>query len=123
MLLAGIVSAGQAPSTPAEVTAFAAALESCTAASARTPHPLMTAFVVDHTITGETDSTCGYRQTMPGKMTMVCALTPDGRKLLAADIRTTASGGSMRGGTNRAQPGWLKECEIELPNGKRTPAK
>ena len=120
-----VVSTGarQDLSSPAEASAFVAALDTCSASTMRAPHPLMASFVVDHTILGEENGACGYRQTMPGKMAMVCALTPSGRKLLAADMKVMTSGGALRGGTNQPQPGWFKECEIELSSGKRVPAK
>lgn len=125
MLVSATVTAGAAqapaPSTPADVAAFAAALESCTAATARTPHPLMASFTVEHTVSGEANGTCGYRQSMPGKMTMVCALSVEGRKALASDVRKMAAGESMKGSTSALQPPWARECEIELPSGARTP--
>ena len=116
------IEAGQDLSSPAEATAFVSALDACTVSKMRAPHPLMASFVVDHTILGEENGACVYKQTMPGKMTMVCALTPSGRKSLAADMNVMTAGGAMRGGTNQAQPGWFKECQIELPNGNRIPA-
>ena len=122
LVAVSVVAARQEMSSPAEVGAFVAALDSCSAATMRGPHPLMKAFVIEHTITGDANGSCGYRQTMPGKMNMVCALTPAGRKLLAADMKVMTTGGPMRGGTNQAQPEWFKECEIELPNGSRIPA-
>jgi hypothetical protein len=57
---------------------------------------------------------------MPGKMTMVCALSADGRQALAADVRKMA-GGEMKGSSAGPQPSWAKECEIELPSGARSP--
>jgi hypothetical protein len=128
VLTALVVSAGtglaaaQALSTPAEVEAFAVALESCTAARAATPHPLMRSFVIEHAVDGEKDKACAYSQTMPGKMKMVCALSADGRKGLAAELRAMAAGGPMKGSTSAAGPAWMKECEIEMPDGKRIPA-
>jgi len=118
----GATAVAQDVSTPAEVTAFIGHLDTCSPGTARTPHPLMTSFVVEHSVVGETDGTCGYRQTMPGNMTMVCALTPDGRKALAADLGAMAAGGALRGGTTRAPPVWMSECQIELQNGTRLPA-
>jgi hypothetical protein len=109
-----------APSTAEELTTFAAALESCTAATARTPHPFVKTFTSEHTIKGETAGTCEYRQTMPGKMAMVCGLSAEGRKALAADVRKMA-GGEMKGSSAGPQPAWAKECEIELPSGARQP--
>ena len=122
-VIAVSAAAKQGVSSPAETSAFVAALETCTAATMRAPHPLMASFVVEHTISGDANGACGYRQTMPGKMNMVCALTPAGRKLLAADMKVLTAGGALRGGTNQSQPEWFKECEIELPSGKRVPAK
>lgn len=116
------LAAAQALSTPAEVEAFAAALESCTAAKAATPHPLMRSFVIEHAIDGEKDKACAYSQTMPGKMKMFCAFSAEGRKGFAADLRTMAEGGPMKGSTAAAGPAWMKECEIEMPDGKRIPA-
>jgi hypothetical protein len=115
------IAAGQALSTPAEVEAFAASLGSCTAAKAATPHPLMRSFVIEHTIDGEKDGACAYSQTMPGKMKMFCTLSADGRESLATDLRTLATGGPMKGSTSAAGPVWTKECEIEMPDGKRIP--
>jgi hypothetical protein len=123
-LAAGAIAAAQAPapapSSAEELTAFAASLESCTAATARTPHPFVRTFTSEHTIKGETAGTCDYRQTMPGKMAMVCGLSVDGRKALAADVRKMA-GGDMKGSSAGPQPAWAKECEIELPSGARSP--
>ena len=114
-------AAGQL-STPAETQTFLTALDGCSTGKASTPHPLIPSFVVEHTVLGEKNGACDYRQTMPGKMTMVCALTPAGRRTLSADLKTMVSGGPMRGGTNAAQPEWTKECQVELPNGTRIPA-
>ncbi len=115
-------TAAQALSSPAEVGTFASSLETCTAASARTPHLLMPAFVVEHTVEGEKAGTCAYSQTMPGNMTMTCALSQAGRTALAAELKTMATGGSLKGGTSMTAPAWFKECEILLPNGNRIPA-
>lgn len=116
------IAAAQALSTPAEVEAFAASLESCTAAKAATPHPLMGSFVIEHTIDGEKDGACAYSQTMPGKMKMFCTLSAEGRQSLAADLRSMAAGEPMKGSTSAPGPVWTKECEIEMPDGKRIPA-
>src|SRR5687768_13410726 len=75
-----------APSGSAEVAAFVEALNSCTAAKAATPHPLMKSFTVEHTIAGARESGCDYRQTMPGKMMMACTLSVEGRKALATEM-------------------------------------
>ena len=115
------IAAAQTLSTPAEVEAFATSLGSCTAAKAATPHPLMPSFVIEHAIDGEKEGACAYSQTMPGKMKMLCALSADGRKSLAADLRTLATGGPMKGSTSAPGPAWTKECEIEMPDGKRIP--
>lgn len=115
-------AAAQALSTPAEVEAFAAAVESCTPAKAATPHPLMQSFVIEHVVEGEKDKACAYSQTMPGKMKMFCAFSADGRKLFAADMRAMAAGDQMKGSTSAAGPAYMKECEIEMPDGKRIPA-
>ena len=111
-----------APGSAADVDAFAKALESCTAATVHTPHPLMKAFIVEHKVTGTENEKCGYRQTMPGKMNMICGLSLAGRKSAAADLRAMANAQSIRGSTSAAGPTWMKECEIEMPDGKRIPA-
>jgi len=122
ILLAHRVAAAQSLSTPAEVGTFAAALESCTAATARTRHLLMPTFVVEHTVDGQKGGTCAYRQTMPGNMMMTCGLSETGRVELATEIRKLAEGGPVTGGTTMAAPAWFKECEILMPNGNRVPA-
>lgn len=114
--------ARQTLSTPAEIEAFARALPACTAAAANTAHPLMKSFVIEHRISGEAAGKCGYSQSMPGKMTMICALGADGRTALAADLKAMAAGGAMSGGTAQKQPAWMSECEIQLPNGTKIPA-
>lgn len=122
----GIAASGlfapQTASSPADVDAFVNALTACTAGSANTPHPLMPSFIVEHKISGETAGRCGYSQTMPGKMTMLCALSADGRKALAADLKQMMSGGSVKGGTSQPAAVWMAECEIQLPNGSKIPA-
>lgn len=120
--LGSAAAAAQALSTKAEVEAFAASLLTCTAAKAATPHPLMGSFVIEHAIEGVKDDTCHYSQTMPGKMKMFCAFSAEGRKGFAAEMRTMAEGGPMKGSTAAAGPAWMKECEIEMPDGKRIPA-
>jgi hypothetical protein len=119
-----LASQSQTPaaSSPAEIEAFSKALESCTAATAATPHPFVRTFTIEHTVGRETDGKCDYRQTMPGKMTMVCGLSAEGRRQLAAEMRTMATGGSMRGSTSAAPAQWMKECEIETASGQRSPA-
>lgn len=59
--------------------------------------------------------------TMPGRMAMVCALSEPGRKALAADISVYATGGAMKASTSGPQPVWWGECELEMPDGKRSP--
>ncbi len=108
-------------SSPADITAFVEALNSCTVARAATPHPLMRSFTVEHSIAGLSAGGCDYRQTMPGKMTMVCALSPAGRKAMAAEIGVYAKGGPMSGSTSAARPSWWNECQLEMPDGKRQP--
>lgn len=110
------------PGAPAEVEPFAKALDACTAATLEAPHPLMRNFTITHTVSGEKDGACAYEQTMPGKMTMICAFTPEGRKALAEELRRTAKEGHMSGSSKAAPPGWMKECEIAMPSGKRVPA-
>lgn len=99
--------------------AFAEALIGCRAATHQGPHPFVKGFVIEHAIAGETDGRCGYRQTMPGGMTMECQLTAEGRAGLAAEFREQAEG-RMSGGTG-AQPAWTRECEIVTKDGKRMP--
>lgn len=113
----------QAPSlgTPDQIRVFADALDACKAAKVATPHPLMRNFVIEHTVIGEKGAVCAYTQTMPAKMTMECGFTASGRKLMAAEIRKTAEGGAMSGGTSQAQPEWAKECEIVTASGSRSP--
>jgi hypothetical protein len=124
VMLAGVVYAQTPAPVPArveEVRAFADSLDACKAGKVATPHPLMKSFVIEHAVTGEKGAACSYSQTMPGKMTMECAFTPAGRKAMAADIRATAAGGPMRGGTSQAQPEWAKECELVTASGARSP--
>ena len=112
------------PNSPEQVGVFADALEACRAGKVATAHPLMKSFVIEHTITGakgEKLDACGYVQTMPGKMTMECAFSLENRKLMAAELRASAAGGPMRGGTSQAQPEWAKECEIVTASGARSP--
>jgi hypothetical protein len=109
------------PSSPTEIATFVDALNNCTVDRAATPHPLMRSFTVEHTITGLNADACDYRQTMPGKMAMVCALSPAGRKAIAAEISVYAKGGAMSGSTSAAKPTWWSECQLEIPDGKRQP--
>jgi hypothetical protein len=108
-------------SSPAEMTAFITALGSCEPAKAATPHPLMKSFVVEHTLAGTTPAGCDYRQTMPGRMTMACTLSEAGRQALSADLGVYVKGGSISGSTSAAQPTWMSECELEMPDGRRQP--
>lgn len=126
VILAAVANAqSQAPvlvPAPADqVVAFADALDACKTGKVATAHPLMKSFVIEHTITGEKESACAYSQTMPGKMTMECRFSPANRKLMAAELRASAAGGPMRGGTSQAQPEWARECEIVTASGARSP--
>jgi hypothetical protein len=114
-------AAPPALATADEIRTFADSLEACKAGKAATAHPLMRSFVIEHTVTGEKDAACMYSQTMPGKMTMECAFSPKGRALMATEIRASAAGGPMRGGTSQAQPEWAKECELVTASGARSP--
>jgi len=129
-LTAGIAAQQQAqtpqppPATASvvEVDAFAKSLEACAPGAISTPHPLMKSFIVEHQISGATKDRCAYSQTMPGRMKMICALSGDGRKALGTDLRAMAAGSSLKGSTSGPAPVWMKECEIEMPDGKRIPA-
>lgn len=99
--------------------AFAEALVGCRPARHEGPHPFVKGFVIEHQITGETDATCAYTQSMPGGMTMDCKLSSEGRAALAAEFREMAEG-RMSGGT-ASQPSWSRECEIVTQDGKRMP--
>jgi len=103
----------------ADGLAFAASLEACAVASHQSPHPFVSGFVVEHTISGVEDGLCGYSQTMPGGMRMECKLGDAGRNGLAAEFREMAAG-RMSGGTGE-QPAWTKDCEIVTADGKRMP--
>lgn len=127
VVVMGAALYAQAPAQPPvpapadAVRAFADALDTCTAGKVATAHPLMRSFVVEHTIAGEKDASCGYSQTMPGKMTMECKFSAAGRKAMAGELRASVAGGPMRGGTSQAQPEWAKECEIVTASGTRSP--
>ena len=121
LALAQAPAATPAPSSPAEISTFVEALQTCTPARAATPHPLMRGFIVEHTITGPAAERCDYRQTMPGKMAMVCAFSPEGRKAMASELSVYAKGGTVAGSTSSAKAGWSRECLLELPDGKRQP--
>jgi hypothetical protein len=108
-----------APAAGGAERAFAEALVGCRAATHQGPHPFVRGFVIDHAITGETDGTCAYSQTMPGEMRMECKLSVEGRAGLAAEFRAQAEG-RMSGGTGE-QPSWTRECEIVTRDGKRMP--
>lgn len=109
------------PSGSAEIAAFVTALDSCAPATVATPHLLMKSFTVQHTIAGPKDAGCDYTQTMPGNMKMVCMLSADGRKALAAEMNVYVKGGTISGSTSAAQPTWATECQIESPTGQRSP--
>lgn len=113
--------AAVSPSGTAEIEAFVKALDSCTPATAATPHPLMRSFTVQHTIAGAKERGCDYTQTMPGNMRMACMLSDASRKTLAAEIAVYAKGGTISGGTSSAQPTWMAECELVTADGKRQP--
>lgn len=121
LLLLQAPAATPAPSSPAEISTFVEALQTCTPAKAATPHPLMRGFIVEHTIAGPAADRCDYRQTMPGKMAMVCALSPEGRKAMASELSVYVKGGTMAGSTSSAKAAWTSECQLELPDGKRQP--
>ncbi len=106
-------------SAPLDLAPFAEAVASCRPASHSGPHPFMKGFTIEHTIRGEVDGACGYTQSMPGGMTMECALSDAGREGLAEEFRQQAEG-RLSGGTSR-QPGWTRECEIVDNAGKRSP--
>lgn len=109
-----------APSGTAEVAAFVDALGTCTEAKAATPHPLMRSFIVEHTISGLQENGCGYTQTMPGNMKIVCTLSPEGRKALASEMSPYVKGGTISGSTAAALPTWWRECQLETADGKRS---
>lgn len=117
----GVLAQAQTPAPPAAVRAFADALAACTPATVSTTHPLMRTFVIEHTVAGQQAGRCRYDQTMPGKMRLECAFTPEGRQAMASEIRASAEGGPMSGGTSRTQPAWTSECEIVTASGTRTP--
>lgn len=125
LMAAPALAAEPAPASPAaaaeiaDPAAFAGALEACTASSHAAPHPFMKGFTIQHSITGETDGSCGYSQTMPGDMRMECRLSDAGRSGLAGEFREQAQG-RMSGSTGQ-QPAWTRECEIVAKDGKRTP--
>lgn len=109
------------PSGSSEMEAFVRALESCTAATAATPHPLMKSFTVQHTIVGPTEAGCDYTQTMPGNMKMVCLLSAEGRHALSGEMRVYVKGGTISGSSSSAAPTWMTECQLESPTGQRSP--
>lgn len=126
LALAAAQEARPAPSTDTPATdaageglAFAASLEACVAASHQSPHPFVSGFVVEHTISGTDGEHCGYSQTMPGGMRMECKLSESSRHGLAAEFRDMAAG-RMSGGTGE-QPSWTGDCEIVTAEGKRMP--
>lgn len=108
------------PSGTAEIAAFVEAIGTCTEAKAATPHPLMKSFTVEHTISGLQEAGCGYTQTMPGNMKIVCALSPEGRKALASEMSVYVKGGTIAGSTAAPLPTWWRECQLETADGKRS---
>ncbi len=100
-------------------SAFAAALDDCTAARHAAPHPFIKGFEIEHAIAGESEGSCAYSQTMPGGMRMECRLSGEGRSGLAAEFREQAAG-RMSGGTGKS-PAWTAECEIVTKDGARSP--
>lgn len=103
-----------------ELVEFAESLRSCEAASATQPHPLMASFTIEHTVVGRTDDLCEYRQTMPGNMQMICAFDEAMLEAYGDELEQTASTGEMSGST-AALPVWMSSCELEMPDGQRTP--
>lgn len=97
--------------------AFAERVAACEAASHQSPHPFMRDFTIEHAVTGETDGTCGYTQSMPGGMRMECALSEAGREGLAAEFREMAEG--RMSGSSQEKKAWTGECEIVTADGKR----
>ncbi|ODS64989.1 MAG: hypothetical protein ABS41_00880 [Arenimonas sp. SCN 70-307] len=97
--------------------AFAERVAACEAASHQSPHPFMRDFAIEHAVTGETDGTCGYTQSMPGGMRMECALSEAGRDGLAAEFREMAEG--RMSGSSQEKKAWTGECEIVTADGKR----
>ena len=108
------------PAAPASgPLAFAEALDACTAAQFEAPHPFMRGFTIQHKLIGPRDGSCQYTQSMPGDMTMECALSDEGKKALGDEFRAQAEG-RMSGSTAK-QPVWTSDCEIVAKDGKRTP--
>ena len=103
-----------------ELFEFAESLRSCEAASATQPHPLMASFTIEHTVVGESDGLCEYRQTMPGNMQMICAFDTATLEAYGDELEQSASTGEMSGSTS-ALPEWMSSCELETPDGQRTP--
>ncbi len=111
--------AAPAPVAPLELAAFAEAVAVCQPSNHAGPHPFVKGYTIEHAVTGETEGSCRYTQSMPGDMMMECALSSAGREGLAQEFRLQAKG-QMSGGTS-SQPEWTRECEIVDKNGKRTP--
>src|SRR5690606_5459371 len=101
---------------------FADSLASCEAATASQPHPLMPSFTIEHSVVGmrENEGRCEYRQSMPGNMQMICAFDPVMLDLFADEVEQTGRTGEMSGST-QSLPAWMAACELETPDGKRTP--
>ena len=96
-------------------------LRECTPATATQPHPLMRGFTIEHAVVGAEGGRCGYTQSMPGGMRMVCAFDETVRAAFAGELRETATTGRMSGSSREAQPAWMAACEIETTTGQRTP--
>lgn len=115
-----LARAAEAPAAGPEADrAFAAALEACTAAEHRTPHPFVRGFTAEHRIAGEVDGRCDYEQSMPGGMRMTCSFSAEGRKAMAAEFRAQAEG-RMSGSTAETKA-WQQECTIHTADGKTLP--
>lgn len=116
----GAASAGTTPE-PISLAAFAERLQACTPATATQPHPLVRGFTIEHAVIGEEGGRCGYTQSMPGGMRMVCAFDEAARTAFAGELRETATTGRMSGSSREARPAWMAACEIETAAGQRTP--
>lgn len=105
-----------------ELVTFADSLASCEASAATQPHPLMPSFTIEHTVVGmrEDEGGCEYRQSMPGNMQMICAFDPVMLDIFADELEQTGRTGEMAGSTE-SLPAWMAACELETPDGKRTP--
>lgn len=121
LLALSLPAAGAASEAPvaADPAAFADAIAACTPATRSEPHPFVKGFTIEHAIAGEAEGRCAYSQTMPGGMSMQCALGEEGRTGLAQEFRDQAEG-RMSGGTGQQKP-WTADCEIVTADGKRLP--